>query len=263
MINEELKSLEHYNINKRKFNKKYNLIWKGMAGWDYLGKCSYLFQEFYKEWKTEHNEDPTPSDFAKYYFSHTNPNDNEGIMKENSQDYGRSVEDLKALAEHYQKECNNYDIPLEDYFDDVVNHAIVETTLGQLREIKLFEEYENKGFTVEHTSDHWDKNLGVDLIIKKDGIIKDYIQCKPISTFRGNSNGSLVDDRKMFFKKELDKKKECEQLNMPYYPTKFILYDSRKPGKWCYIGEKRGFLLEELCDKNGHTIMEVDKVQYR
>lgn len=263
MINDKLKSIDYYEKNKRKFNKNYNDIWKKIAGWSYIGKCSYLFQMFYKEWKKDgHTEDPTPNDFAKYYFSHTNPNDDEGLRKEKSQEYGRSVEDLKKLAEHYQKACNNYNIPLEEYFDDIVNHAIVETTSGQLMELKLFDEYEKNGFTVEHTNNHWDKNLGVDLIIKKDGIIRDYIQCKPISTFRGEGNNSLISDRKMFFKKELEKKKECEKENLPYTPTKFILYDKNQPGKWCYIGKRRGFLLEELCDRNGRVIIDVNKVHY-
>lgn len=263
MINDELKTLKHYNTNKRKFNKNYNYIWKKIAGPFYVGSCSYLFQEFYKEWLGSHDEIPSPEDFAKYYFSHTNPEADVGIYKKNCEKYGRSVDDLRILAEEYQKRCNNYNIPLEDYFDDIVNHVIVETTIGQIREIRLIREYESKGFTVEHTNGYWDKDLGVDFIIRKDGVIRDYIQCKPLTTFMGNNNVSLVEDRKNFFHKEIAKKQECEKCNMPYYPTKFILYGFDEPDKWCYIGEKRGFLLEELTDTNGLSIIEGDKIHYK
>lgn len=265
MISDTLKSLDYYRENKRKFNKRYNYKWKAIAGPDYLGSCSYLFQTFYKEWKVNHStEYPKTNDFARYYFSHVNiDDDTDGIKRPNSVKYGRSVDQLLNLAKFYRDSCGNYDIPLEEYFDDVVNHAIVETYNGQMREIRLKDRYESRGFIVESLNGKWDKDFGVDSIIKnKSGVILEYIQCKPVTTFLGSTNKSLIEDRKMFYKKEKDKKKECEKLGYPYYPTKFILYNERYPDKWCSIKGKKSFLLEDLCDKDGLPRHSVNDFEY-
>ena len=69
-----LKDLSYYEQNKRKFNKLYNRYWKKIAGPNYIGLCSYLFQKFYDEWKRMHKDiNPSVHDFAEYYISHINP----------------------------------------------------------------------------------------------------------------------------------------------------------------------------------------------
>lgn len=258
MINAILKPVKYYNKVKKKFNRRYNVQWKKIAGPDYLGNCSLLFQNFYNEWKSLGNTGyPLPQEFANYYFTHYNPNSQyDDIKKPDSRGFGRSVQDIVELARYYQAQCDP-NIPLEDYFDDCVNHAIVETTNGQLREMILIEEYEKRGFNAVHTSGVWDLEFGVDFIIKKGNVIKDYIQCKPISTFIGNYNLSLIQDRRNFFKKEQAKLNYCMQNDIAYYPTKFIIYDTNHVGEWCYIGnKKKGMLLNELCNKNGFALHE-------
>lgn len=257
MINSHLKPLSHYSKNKVKFNKSYNYKWKKIAGPKYIGLCSFLFQDFYKKWKETKDTMPSVHDFANYYLNNTNPVHSNKLERDDSIFYGRSVEELYNLSIYYQKLCNNFDIPIEDYFDDIINHAIIETYNGQIREVKLIEEYEKRGFTAEHTSGYWDRYLGVDFIIKKNGIIRDYIQCKPLSTFSPNANKSCIDDRVGFFHKEDMKKKECEKKGLPYYPTKFILYNQYK-NDWVSINGKRGFLLEELIDRQGNTLININ-----
>ena len=184
------------------------------------------------------------------------------MRKPDCHHFGRTVKQLLALADYYKTLCDDYTITTEQYFDDIVNHAIIETFNGQMREIRLADIYVNHGFNIEHTSDHWDKDLGVDIIVRNDKAIVDYIQCKPITTFLGNKNPSLIRDRVIFYHKEESKKKECEELGYPYYPTKFILYNEEHPDKWCSLNSKKSFLLEELCDKQGLALHKVSDFDY-
>lgn len=265
MISAKLKDLQYYRSNKRKFNRKYNYIWKKIAGPEYLGLCSYIFQTFYYEWNNQHpKEKPTCQDFANYYFSHVNHGDDETSVKlPNSTHYGRTVAQLYRLAEHFKTMCNDDKITIEEFYDDVVNHGIVETFNGQMREIMVKERYEKFGYTVEPLNGTWDKDFGVDSLIRNsDGEIVDYIQCKPVSTFLGTKNESLIADRKLFYNKEEAKKKECKRLGYPYLPTRFILYNDRYPDKWCCIGDKKSFLLEDLCDKQGMPLHEKNDFEY-
>ena len=109
-----LKDLSYYEQNKRKFNKSYNRHWKKIAGPNYIGLCSYLFQKFYDEWKRMHKDiNPSVHDFAEYYISHINPVKSDSIIRMDSRYYGRSVEELYNLASEYQKMCDDYTIPLE------------------------------------------------------------------------------------------------------------------------------------------------------
>ena len=264
MISDVLKSPEYYSKNKRKFNRDYNWKWKRIAGPDYIGSCSYLFQDFYSGWTVMHKGTyPTHTDFARYYFSHINAmRSGDELKRPEDHHYGRTVTDIVRLAEKYRSMCKDDTITLEQYFDDIVNHVIIETFNGQMREIKLMDEYDRCGFTAEQTSDHWDKDLGVDMIIRKNGVIKDYIQLKPITTFIGNKNESLVRDRIVFYKKEEDKKTECMECGYDYYPTKFILYNEDHPDTWCSIGSRRSFLLEELCTEEGIALHKADDFGY-
>lgn len=264
MITAKLKDLQYYISNKRKFNRKYNYIWKKIAGPEYLGLCSYMFQTFYDEWKKQHpNEKPLCQDFANYYFSHTNYSDEGSIKLPDSIHYGRTVAQLYRLAKHFKSTCNDKTITIDEFYDDVVNHAIVETFNGQMREVMLKEIFEKFGYIVERLNGKWDKEFGVDSLIRdKEGKIIDYIQCKPISTFMGQKNNSLIEDRKFFYNKEEAKKKECERLNYPYFPTRFILYDDKYPDKWCCIGDKKSFFLEDLCDKQGLPLHKKEDFGY-
>ena len=256
-ISDVLKPIDYYSDNKRKFNRVHNREWKRIAGPEYVGLCSYLFQAFYKEWSTTHKEYPTHSDFFFYYLSHASEDNHPSKYN------GRTIGQLTELSKKYLEMCNDKSLTLEECFDDIINHVIIETFNGQMREILLCDEYERNGYSVQRTNGHWDKDLGVDLIIRnKSGKIVDYVQCKPLSTFLGDKNTSLVEDRRMFYRKEEDKKNECKRDNLPYYRTKFILYDEKHPGKWCKRGEKRSFYLEELCDREGLTKVRLTDFQY-
>jgi hypothetical protein len=265
MISDQLKDISYYNANKKKFNRNYNTIWKGIAGPKYIGLCSYLFQQFYKKWELKHNvleEMPTMEEFAHFYFTYTNPIKSKRIKRDDSMYYGRSVDELTRLAQVYMERINNEKIGLEQCFDDIVCHAIVETFTGQIREVLIIREYEENGYKAEHTYGKWDKDLGVDFIIRKDDEIKGYIQIKPHTTFASTKNRSLIEDRIEFFHKEEMKKEECLKNDMPYYPTKIIIYNNEVPGKWCSKNGKRGFYLEELIDRSGRALIDINNFDY-
>lgn len=251
----KLKPISYYKKNKKFFNEKYNEEWKKISGRPYVGCASYLFQNFLDEWKSTKEGKPTVDDFAEYYFSHANPIKSDEICRNDLENYGRSEEELWLLAKYYQKICNNYEIPLERFFDDIICHTIVETFTGQIWEKTLIFEYKKLGFTVKQTNGTWDAKYGVDIIVKNRGRIIDYVQCKPISTFLGNSERqkSLIEDRKNFYNKEKLKKEECIRCGFPYLPTKFVLYDESK-NSWCSLPGRRGLYLEELADTNGMAL---------
>jgi hypothetical protein len=251
----KLKPISYYNKNKIFFNEHYNKEWKQIAGPPYIGYTSYLFQQFFEEWNNSNEREPTVNDFAEYYVSHTNPIKSYEVRREDSKYYGRSENELLLLAMHYQKKCNNYDVPLEKYYDDVICHTIVETFFGQIWEAKLILEYKKRGFTIEQKSGKWDNHYGVDIIVKSGNEIKDYVQCKPVTTFLGRFNESLIEDRKNFYKKEKQKKEECLRCGLPYFPTKFVLYDKKRES-WCSLPGRRGLYIEDLTDTNGIPLHE-------
>lgn len=260
MENIKLKTLWYYKKNKKYFNKKHNKIWKRIAGPEYIGFCSFLFQKFYSE--VINTSSINVEDFFLFYINYTNPIKKDILKRDDSKYYGRSITELQKLAELYYNLCNDNTITIEQCFDDIINHVIIETYFGQIREFELIKYFTNKGFSIIHTNGYWDRDLGVDFILKKDNKIVDYIQCKPKTAFSPNANQSCVQDRILFFKKESLKKEVCLKNNIPYFKTKFILYNSNT-NKFCknYNRDDIFFLLHELIDKNGKTIIDYKKLE--
>jgi hypothetical protein len=125
------------------------------------------------------------------------------------------------------------------------------------------------GFDVEETEGVMDAEFGVDLIVKKDGEVKEYIQVKPISTFV-RTNPSLISDRSNFFLKQYKLNEFTE--NHPSLKKRdiiFMLYDyhhlvSTGEVLWYYKDNKVKFKLHELCQTNGQTLVkEEDFIQQK
>ena len=256
-----IKDKDYYAKNKKFFNEKYNVQWKTIAGTKYIGCCSLLFHNFYDKWMKNHTEEPTYEDFLYYYMASADVKDIDNEERIGSQNHGRTLLQLIKLAELYRKKCGDDTIPLEYYLDNIVIHAVFETFDGQIRECLLKHIFNKLGYETRNTKKYWDANLGVDFVVMKDGVVSGYIQCKPLSTFVGNDNKSLVEDRINFYHKEELKKRECEKHKLPYYRTKFILYNQNDDyNTWRGLSEsKKSFYLEELCNTNGITTIEKDK----
>ena len=251
MFNSELKSKEYYEKNKQKFNTNCNEQYKEISGRKFIGNNSWLFKYL----------QPTDyQDFFNKYLKYTdgtslNPNVNYtkwDLMKDEY--YGRTIDDLIAIAKFYKASCPHVDYPLEEFFDDLVNHIIIETFDGHQAEGELRDILISKGFEVKEINGYLDAKCGVDLIVTKNGSVK-YIQVKPITTFLGNSNVSLKNDRKNFF----DKQKKLNDYLGEETEIIYMLYnkkhmDETKEILWFYKGDKVKFRLNELIDINGKAL---------
>lgn len=245
-----LKSVEYYQ-NLKKRLAKYNQIYKdNIAPKPYVGDNSKLYaklkpisyQDFFDKYTTYL---PTPNYIPKNL--------------KGDKEYGRSIEHLQMLAGRYKELVNDDTFTLEEFFDDIICHVIIETFDGHKPEKELVKILSEKGYDVEETSGVMDSEYGVDLIVKKDGVVKEYIQVKPISTFLGNKNISLKNDRANFFNKQYLLDEFVKQH--PHLPKRdiiFMIYDynhlhNTGEVRWCYKDGKVKFKLNELCLTNGET----------
>lgn len=248
---EILKDKKYYEILKSKINEKHGRIWKKIAGRPYIGNCSYL----YKQLKPIDYQD-----FFTKYINYISPHKIDSLKK--SEFYGRTINDLLILAEEYRKLTNDYSFTLEEYFDDIVNHTIIETFDGHKVETYIANILIEKGFSVNEENGEMDAVLGVDLTVRWKNKLMSYLQIKPISTFIGNNNPSLIDDRVNFYKKQkkldeyvLDKIKKGD-MTVIQKPIEYMLYDKNtfnKNGdiKWYYKNNTPRYKIEELCDDKG------------
>ena len=248
----ELKSKEYYEENKKKFNENCNVQYCIINGRRFIGSNSWLFktlkpksyQDFFDKYLTL-----TKGKSLNPNIDYTNKWD---LLKDDH--YGRTLEDLIAIARFYKSLCPYVDYPLEEFFDDLVNHIIIETYDGHQAEIELENILVSKGFNVEGTDGDFDAKYGVDLIVTKNNRTR-YIQVKPLTTFLGNKNEGLINDRLKFFKKQKDLNNllggNNEIIYMLYDKTHF---DKTKEILWFYKGDKVTFKLTELIDDNGYAI---------
>lgn len=253
----QLKDKNYYETLKNKIGSKYGIIWKEIAGRYFVGNCSFL----YKKLKPIDYQD-----FFTKYINYVQPNETKSLKK--SQYYGRSINDLLKLSIEYKKRANDYEFTVEDFFDDIVNHVIIETFDGHAIEDYILRILEGKGYTVNNEDGNMDARLGVDLTVRWKNKLLSYLQIKPITTFIGNNNLSLKRDRANFFEKqkELDAFviEQQNKGNTLYCikPIEYMLYDKSLYDKeskilFYYKNDKVRFILDELCDKDGNSLINL------
>lgn len=260
----KFKTKEHYEQNKKKFNKKYNMIWRKLSPSPFVGNCSYLIHRY------------NPKSYEEFWNMYINDFSNESYMWDTCKGdphRGRSIEQINNLATLYHQACNDPNITLEDCFDDVVNHVIIETFDGHIVERALREKLNESGdLMIEEMEDEWDSKYGIDLkiISKKDANYFRYIQVKPISFFIGNSNASLIEDRKKRFDSENSFKIMLENYGKEnqYNPILYMAYDKRLLDtqgiiKFMWIGKKNKFTLNELINENGFTKVNFNEIIFK
>jgi hypothetical protein len=254
MFSNVLKERAYYEELKNRIAKKHNQIWKSISGRPFVGNCSYLYAML----------KPTSyQDFFDKYLAFINPKD-EGIKLKKNQFYGRTIEDLTRLAHYYQEQANDSSFTLEEYFDDIVCHVIIETFDGHKAEKELMKVLTDYGFDVEETEGDMDAEYGVDLIVRKNGELKEYIQVKPISTFV-RTNPSLIADRSNFFMKQLklDEFIENNETNLKKRRIIYMLYDyshliSTGEVLWYYKDDRVKFYLDELTNTSGIALVKIE-----
>lgn len=254
MFSTKIKERSYYEDNKNRIAKKHNKLWKSISGRPFVGNCSYLYAKL----------KPTSyQDFFDKYVLFINPK-YEGTKLKKSQFYGRTIEDLTRLAEYYQEQANDSNFTLEEYFDDIVCHVIIETFDGHQAEKELMKILTDYNFEVEETEGDMDAQFGVDLIVRKNGEVKEYIQVKPISTFV-RTNASLVEDRRNFYMKQikLDEYAEKHVTDLKKRDIIYMLYDyqhliSTGEVLWYYKDNKVKFHLNELTNTKGVSLVTID-----
>lgn len=250
----ELKSKEYYEKNKKKFNDDCNEQYGKINGRPFIGSNSWLFKEL---------KPMNYQDFFDKYLNYTdgkplNPNvdykySSDLKKKENC---GRTLEDLIAVARYYKKISPHVNYPLEEFFDDLVNHIILETYDGHQAELFLRDYCISGNCEVTETDGDFDANFGVDLIVKKPDNTVNYIQVKPLSTFVGRpKNPKLIKDRINFFKKQ----KDLDNYLGEHHEIIYMIYDKNhwdkyKEIRWWGKGNKTSFKLNELIDEQGNSL---------
>lgn len=162
-------------------------------------------------------------------------------------DRGRTKEEIEEMAIEWQK-CTVPEIPLVDYYDAIVLHAVIETCFGNIMEREARGIYEEHGYRTMETSGDDDRRLGIDFIAYNEKK-RFLVQVKPDSFFRGEKS-DLVSDRYWAWKKHDD--------GIAVYGGSYAYMIYTKDGKWISKDGRMNFRYSELVDKNGHMKVNID-----
>ena len=236
----KFKSIEHYMNLKKRFNRPdinnwYEKIYRKAYSIGYVS-------EFFKKVK--------PTSFENAYDHYTLSGFlDTGLPKEKR---GRTKEELEQLAIEWKDKCG-IDLPLVDFYDTLVLHAVVETCLGIMMEKEAQKAYKHFGFDVTETEGEEDSRLAVDFIARK-GEQTILVQVKPVSFFLAKKD-DVIDDRKLIWNKREDREKK--------YPSSIytcMVYDKNR--KWAKKDGKFNLLYGDLVDKNGNIIESILSKKY-
>lgn len=229
------KGEEHYNSLKSKWNDdKYGEPWqKKYAGKPSVGAMVWLCDN----WKPKSYED-----FFNRYITDYHGDDR--LHR------GRSPEEIEEIAVNWQKDVKDFDTPLSEYFDAIILHTVVETYVGTDFEKKAVKCLSEHGWAAVHGTDEEDSSMNIDYkIYDKDGVLRYFLQVKPLSFVVGNRNHTFRDRVNAFEKHEIGNKK---YPGVPYY---YLIYDGYR-NKWIYNPNENRclFKYEELVRKNGNPL---------
>lgn len=250
-----LKSKKYYEENKGKFNDKCNDQYKAINGKPFIGNNTWLYKTL------------NPSGYQDFFDKYLACAKGESLDPKKTyrlwdlkkdEHSGRTLEDLITLAKFYKESCPHVDYPIEDFFDDLVNHIIIETYDGHRAERELRDILISKGCEVEETDGDFDSKFGVDLIVK--GRLKQktyYIQVKPFSAFsKKQPHDGLRKDRINFFNKQRYLDNHLGEHN----EIEYMMYNKHHMDEtgeilWMCKGDKVRFHLSELTNEKGDTII--------
>lgn len=236
----KFKSLERYLSLKKRFNKPDINDWYEKT-YRHAKSIGYVSQFFKKN---------KPSSFENAYDLYTLSGFlDTGLPKE---ERGRTKEELEELADRWKADCG-VDLPLVDFYDALVLHAVVETCFGIIMEKKAQEAYQCFGFVTTETSGDDDSGCGIDFIAEKDDNTI-LVQVKPISFFLGRKEDLRKDRWVVWLKHERGLEK------FPGATYAYMIYDN--DGKWLKKDGKFNHHYEELVNKNGEVIANILGQEY-
>lgn len=159
---------------------------------------------------------------------------------------------LKEYSEEYNDVILKLKTDVKEYsYSDLVNFLdkklFTNTIEGIKKELKAQEIIKNSGYKVEQPNENDDVKLGIDFKCFKDNKLKFLIQVKPHTFFIGNTNESLVRDRKKAIEKERLAKSKYK------VPVIYLVYNKNNDE---FIKNKQGkysYLLTNLINHDGTT----------
>lgn len=188
MPNYIFKDVDHYKQIKRLYNfYPLTVIWHDEgAPSPKIGKCVECFTKWFAQ-----TDDYSYQSFGNYYFENI-----------------RSVADLQELSKHlynlFEKHKDTFVkkqdkiLNLDNIFDLIILHAIIETYNGQFCEERVKQILEQRG-TPYNKVEYLDRTYGIDLLVtNKNNDSTSGIQIKPISFFLGNKPDLVRDREKVF-----------------------------------------------------------------
>lgn len=258
-----LKSYGYYINNKRYFNRYYNDKTKKYIHSYKVGNCTTLYRKYKPE---------TYQEFADKYFNDYE-NNNFDLLKLNGDiNYGRSVEQISLIAEKLFNELNDNKITIENCFDLMITHIVIETFVGQKVE-ELVRDYiiKNGKHKLILPNQYEDTECGIDIITQNLVNNKiNFIQIKPISLFLSKQIG-VITDRKKFHNKypKLLKNliKEKYSINEIHDTLLYIVYSVDNNGNITFLkddNKRKPFLftIQDLTNENGDVILKKENLKY-
>lgn len=232
----KFKGVEHYRNLKRRFNQNdvnnsYNKTYKLP---EYIGYCMRIFERL------------APESYEDAFEKYTNSGYDTDF---DSLNRGRTKEELIAIAKKWMEECPDSMLSLEDFYDGLILHIVVETYDGYVREKQVKDALKQAGATIETVTGDEDSRMAIDIKAELNGNTF-LVQVKPVSFFIGGmSNKALNDDRKALSKKE---RRAREKYGTNTY-FRYLLYDSFNTGEWIVNTScnKCSFSYDELLDDFG------------
>ena len=209
--------------------KEFNLVWYKLNNRNNVGDMSYIYHKL------------QPTDYQDFYTKYTQ----DAYTDETIQHKGRTEVYIIDIARKYQAYSGRYDITLYTFFLNVLWHIIVQTFDGHKKENELINWLKGKGIDARPADSTLDAEYGVDIVIYNENQPKQFLQCKPISFFKGNLNESLKNDRKISLKKYQ------KSYNIYGIRTYYTAYS--RDGRWLKQNNKYCFKLETMINSDGTT----------
>lgn len=200
-------------------NPRLKQLWYGMNTTDNFGCLSYLYFKY--------NCPSTVDEFITKYVEDADTDKNRKLC-------GKSAMHLATQALKLREKDNNRCEP-KVYNDYLIKKLFYDTMNGLRKEKEMMEIMEDLGFYIQHSNFYEDAKMGVDIWLQNgigDNVAA--IQVKPQSFFIGDSNKSLINDRKEALRKE--KYTEC----LTGCPTFVVIYApngewlKNDNGKYCF-----------------------------
>lgn len=208
--------------------KDHNYAWYRINNRKTIGDMMYLLNKY------------KPTSIEDFYTKYTNDYECDG----NPQHRGRTLEEIEQIAIKY-KSLSGDDIPLETYIKNILWHTIVQTWDGYSRECDLQGYGALRGYELRKTNNEDDATLGVDFEVRINDNLKCFIQLKPETFLKGNSNKSLINDRRLAILK-VEKVKEIYNV-----PTYYVFYRQDGTYKYDTNNHKICYRLNDLVNADG------------